>query len=109
MIMIKDEIDSIVEDQDLLLGRLTRQLRETERLIASIQAELKAAWREMMDVNEDIGPVVNQMKTDLNSMSRARLAVEKMPARELMMNGLEELDGALAKVIELKKTIENLI
>jgi hypothetical protein len=107
--MIKDEIDSIVEDQDLLLGRLTRQLRETERLIASIQAELKAAWREMMDVNEDIGPVVNQMKTDLNSMSRARLAVEKMPARELMMNGLEELDGALAKVIELKKTIENLI
>lgn len=103
------ERDFELQDQDLMLGRLTRQLRETERNIVAVQVSLKLAWQELMQSVDDIIPVVNQGKTDGHFMARARVAALKMPDRDMVIDGLRELECSIARIAELKKAIDEMI
>jgi hypothetical protein len=103
------QFDSSTEDQDLMLGRLTRQLKETERFILTLQANLKLSWQELMSATDDVVPVMNQMKTDKNSLTRARSAAMKMPDREAVIEGLRELDESIVRTAELRKAIEEMV
>jgi hypothetical protein len=93
-----------IEEQDLILGRLTRESKELQRTIAAIESKLQAWCSALNDVANKTDATCSPL-SELDSMDIALASLSQLPERRELAETLNDLQRNRNRLVQIKRQL----
>jgi len=92
-----------IEEQDQILGRLTRERRESVKHLAALSAKLEQAGAELQRVGAEFkGFLLPEAE---RAISKARQAIPHIPNSEALLATLQELEAERKRLNDIETSL----